>query len=58
MLMPIFVFMLLNLTSIWKLSTLSIGGSGRDSVLRIVGPETGFFICSRARKAAPGTIPR
>ena len=44
MLMLVFVFMLLNLTSIWKLPTFSIGGHGCDGVLRIVGSGAGFFI--------------
>ena len=55
----VFVFMLLiNLTSIWKLPTFSIGGRGRDGVPRIVVPGAGFFVRCRARKAASGTIPR
>ena len=58
MLMLVFVFMLLNLTSIWKLPTFSIGGRGRDGVPRIVGPGARFFIHGRAQKAALGTIPR
>ena len=58
MLMLVFVFMLLNLTSIWKLPTLSTGGRGHDGVPRIVGPRAEFFICDRARKVALGTIPR
>ena len=41
MLMLVFVFMLLNLTSIWKLPTFSIGGHGRDGVPRIIGPREG-----------------
>jgi hypothetical protein len=49
----IFVFMLLNLTSIWKLPTLSTGAHGRDGVPRIVGPRVGFFIRGHARKVAP-----
>jgi hypothetical protein len=48
MLTLVFVFMLLNLTSIWKLPTFSIGGRGRDDVLRIVGTATRFFIRSHA----------
>ena len=58
MLMLVFVFMLLNLTSIWKLSTLSTGGCGCDGVPGIVDPGAGFFVCSHAQNAAPGTIPR
>ena len=58
MLTVVFVFMLLNLTSIWKLSTLSIGGRGRDGVPRIVDPGARFFVHGHARKATPGTIPR
>ena len=58
MLTLVFVFMLLNLTSLWKLPTLSIGGRGHDDVLRIVGPRAGFFVRGSARKAALGTIPR
>ena len=57
MLNLVFVFMLLNLTSIWKLLTFSIGGRGRDGVLRIVGPGARFFVRGHARKAASGTIP-
>ena len=40
----VFVFVLLNLTSIWKLPTFSIGGRGRDGIIRIVGPGARFFI--------------
>ena len=58
MLALVFVFMLLNLTSIWKLPTFSIGGRGHDNAPRIVGPGARFFVCGRARKAAPRTIPR
>jgi len=58
MLMLVFVFMLLNLTSIWKLPTLSTGGHGHDDIPRIVGLGAEFFICGHARKAALGTIPR
>ena len=58
MLTLVFVFMLLNLTSIWKLPTLSIGGRRRDGILRIVGPRAEFFVRGCARKAALGTIPR
>ena len=54
MLTLVFVFMLLNLTSIWKLPTLSIGGHGRDGVLRIVGPGARFFVRGRGRKVALG----
>ena len=57
MLMLVFVFMLLNLTSIWKLPTFSIGGRGRDGVLRIVGLGAGFFVHGHALNAALGTIP-
>ena len=57
MLTLVFVFMLLNLTSIWKLLTFSIGGRWRDGVPRIVGPGAGFFISGHAWKAASGTIP-
>jgi hypothetical protein len=32
------VFMLFNLTSIWNLSTISIGGRERDGVPSLVGP--------------------
>ena len=53
MLTLVFVFMLLNLTSIWKLPTLSTGGRGRDGVARIVGPGARFFVHGRAQKAAP-----
>jgi hypothetical protein len=52
----VFVFMVLNLTSIWKLPTFSTGGP--DDVPRIVGTRAGFFVRGRARKAALGTIPR
>ena len=58
MLTLVFAFMLLNLTSIWKLPTFSTGGRGRDGVLRIIGPRARFFVRGRARKAAPRTIPR
>jgi len=58
MLTLVFVFMLLNLTSIWKLPTFSTGGRGRDGVPRIVGPRAKFFVFGHARKAAPGTIPQ
>ena len=58
MLMLVFVFMLLNLISIWKLPTLLTGGRGLDGVPRIVGPGAGFFVHSHARKVAPRTIPR
>ena len=58
MLTLVFVFMLLNLTSILKLPTLSIVGHGRDGVSRIVGPGAWFFVRDRAQKAAPGTIPQ
>ena len=50
--------MLLDLTSIWELPTLSIGGHGHDGVPRIIGPRVGFIIRGRARNAAPGTIPQ
>ena len=53
MLMLVFVFMLLNLISIWKLPTLLTGGRGRDGVPWIVGPGAGFFVHGRARKVAP-----
>jgi len=53
----VFVFKLFNLTSIWKLPTLLIGGRGCDGVPRIIGPRAGFFVRGRARKAALGTIP-
>ena len=58
MLTLVFVFMLLNLTSIWKLPTFSISGRGRDGLSRIVGPRAGFFVRDRAQKAALRTIPR
>ena len=58
MLTLVFVFMLLNLTTIWKLPTFSTGGRGRDGVPRIVGPGAEFFIHGHARKVAPRTIPR
>ena len=54
----VFVFVLLNLTSIWKLPTFSIGGRGRDGVSRIVGPRAVLFVCGCAQKVALGTIPR
>ena len=57
MLTLVFVFMQLNLISIWKLPIFSIGVRGRDGVLRIVGPRAGFFIHGHARKATSGTIP-
>ena len=57
MLTLVFVFMLLNLTSIWKLATFSIGGRGRDGIPWIIGPRAGFYIHGRAQKAASGTIP-
>jgi hypothetical protein len=56
--MLVFVLMLLNLTSIWKLPTFSIGGCGHDGVLRIIGPGAGFFIRGHAQKAALETIPQ
>jgi hypothetical protein len=55
--MLVFVFMLLNLTSIWKLPTFSIGGRGCDDVLRIVGTVARSFVHGRAWKVALGTIP-
>ena len=58
MLTLVFVFMLLNLTSIWKLPTFSTGGHGCDGVSRIVGPRARFFVRGCAWKAALGTIPR
>ena len=58
MLTLVFVFMLLNLTSIWKLPTFSTGGGGHDGIPRIVGPGARFFIRGSAQKVAPGTIPR
>ena len=58
MLTLVFVFMLLNLTSIWKVPTLSTCGRGRDGVPRIVGPRARFFIRGHAQKMAPGTIPQ
>ena len=58
MLMLVFVFMLLNLTSIWKLPTFSTGGRERDGVSRIVGPGVGFFVHGRTQKAATVTIPQ
>jgi hypothetical protein len=54
----VLVFMVLNLTSIWKLPTFSTGGRGSDDVPRIIGTRAGFFVRGRARKAALGTIPR
>ena len=57
MLMLVFVFMLLNFTSFWKLPTFSIGGRGRDGIPRIVGPKAGFFVHGHAHKVASGTIP-
>ena len=58
MLKLVFMFMSLNLTTIWKLPTFSTGGRGRDGVPRIIGPGAGFFVHDRARKSALGTIPR
>ena len=58
MLTLVFVFMLLNLTSIWKLPTFSTGGCGRDGVSRIIDTGAGFFVHGHARKATPGTITR
>jgi len=58
MLTLVFVFMLLNLTSIWKLPNFSTGGRERDGVSSIVGPGAGFFVHGRTRKAVAGTIPR
>ena len=58
MLTLVFMFMLLNLTSIWKLPSFLIGGRGRDGILRIVGPRAGLFVRGRAQKVAPGTISR
>jgi hypothetical protein len=57
MLTLVFVFMMLNLTSIWKFPTFSIGGHGRDGVLRIVSTAAGFVIRGCAQKATLGTIP-
>ena len=53
----VFVFMLLNLTSTWKLPTFSTGGHGHDGVPWIFGPRARFFVRGRAQKAALGTIP-
>jgi hypothetical protein len=53
MLTLVFVFMLFNLTSIWNLSTISIGGRERDGVPSLVGPGAWFFVCSLTRKVAP-----
>jgi hypothetical protein len=58
MLTLVFVFMILNLTSIWKLPTFSIGACGCDGVPRIVGTIAGFFVHGRTRKVALGTIPQ
>jgi hypothetical protein len=58
MLTLVFVFILLNLTSIWKLPAFSTGERGRHSVPRIVGPGVGFLVRDHARKLALGTIPR
>ena len=49
MLTLVFVFMLLNLTSIWNLPTISIGDRGHDGIPSLVG----FFVLGRAWKAAP-----
>ena len=54
----VFVFMLLNLTSIWKLPTLPTDGCGRDGVLGIIGPRVRFFVRGRAQNTAPRTIPQ
>ena len=58
MLMLVFVFMLLILTSIWKLPTLSTSGRGCDGVPRIIGLGPRFFVHSRAQKVASRTIAR
>ena len=58
MLTLVFVFMLFNLTIIWNLPTISIGGRGRDSALSLIGPGDWFFVHGLARKAAPQGIPR
>ena len=55
--MLVFVFMLLNFTSIWKLPTLSTGGRGHDGIPSIDGPRAGFFVGGRTQKVALGTIP-
>ena len=44
MLTLVFVFMLFNLTSIWNLPTISIGGHGCAYILSIVGPRARFFV--------------
>ena len=58
MLTLVFVFMLLNLTSIWKLPTFSIGGRGRDNVARIVGTAVGsssvVVLGKRPQESSPG----
>ena len=58
MLILVFVFMLFNLTSIWNLPTISIGGHGPDGFLSLVGPRAWFFVHGLAQKAAPQGIPR
>ena len=58
MLTLIFVFMLLNLTIIWKLPSFSIGGRGHDGVPRIVGTRARFIAHGHAQKASSGTIPQ
>ena len=58
MLTLVFVFMLFNLTSIWNLPTISIGGRGHDGVSSLVGPGARFFFRSHAQKVALRGIPR
>ena len=52
MLTLVFVFMLFNLTSIWNLPTISIGGHGHDGVPSLVVPRAWFFVRCLAQKAA------
>jgi len=57
MLTLVFMFMLFNLTSIWNLPTISIGGHGCDGIPSLVGPRAQFFVCGLAQKVAPRGIP-
>ena len=58
MLILVFVFMLFNLTSIWNLPTISIGGRGRDGIPSLIGLGARLFVCGLTRKAAQQGISR
>ena len=53
MLTLVFVFMLINLTSIWNLLTISVGGHGHDGFPSFIGLGARFFVRGLARKVAP-----